>query len=130
MKQSQAYKGYASTCSVEIFNFLNPELQLKNTESAIKNKLMYLLSRLRRFKFVTTLVLEFQKMKNDDKIIYSNFDSNSKAETIFTENDIVDVFESIYITVISNIQKSLGQRSGWIIISVIDHNINISKYNT
>ena len=130
MKQSQAYKGYASTYSVEISNFLNPELQLKNTESAIKNKLMYLLSRLRRFKFVTTLVLEFQKMKNDDKIIYNNFDSNSKAETIFTENDIVDVFESIYITVISNIQKSLGQHSGWIIISVIDHNINISKYNT
>ena len=67
MKQSQAYKGYASTYSVEIFNFLNPELQLKNTESAIKNNLMYSLSRLRRFKFVTTLVLEFQKMKNDDK---------------------------------------------------------------
>ena len=130
MKQSQAYKGYASTYSVEISNFLNPELQLKNTESAIKNKLIYLLSRLRRFKFVTTLVSEFQKMKNDNKIIYSNFDSNSKAETIFTENDTVDVFESIYITVISNIQKSLGQRSGWIIISVIDHNINISKYNT
>ena len=130
MKQSQAYKGYASTYSVEISNFLNPELQLKNTESAIKNKLIYLLSRLRRFKFVTTLVSEFQKMKNDNKIIYSNFDSNSKAETIFTENDTVDVFESIYITVISNIQKSLGQRSGWIIISVIDHNIIISKYNT
>ena len=130
MKQSQAYKGYASTYSVEIFNSLNPELQLKNIKSAIKNKLMYSLSRLRRFKFVTKLVLEFQKMKNDDKIIYSNFDSNSKAETIFTENDIVDVFESIYITIISNIQKSLGQRSGWIIVSVIDHNINISKYNT
>ena len=39
------------------------------------------------------------------------------------------MFESIYSTVISNIQKSLGKGSGWIIDSVIDHDINISKYN-
>ena len=26
-------------------------------------------------------------------------------------------------------QKYIGQGSGWIIDSVIDHNINISKYN-
>ena len=32
-------------------------------------------------------------------------------------------------SIISNIQKSLGQCPGWIIDSVIDHNINISKYN-
>ena len=34
-----------------------------------------------------------------------------------------------YPTIISNIQKSLGKSSGWIIDSVIEHNINISKYN-
>ena len=31
-----------------------------------------------------------------------------------------NVFESIYSTIISNIQKSLGKGSGWIIYSVID----------
>ena len=62
MKQSHAYKGYASTYSVKVSIFLNPELQLKNTESAIKNKLIYLWSKLKRFKFVTTLVLEFKRM--------------------------------------------------------------------
>ena len=41
---------------------------------------------------------------------------------------IDDVFESIYTIIISNIQKSPGKRSGWIIDSVIDH-VNISKYN-
>ena len=30
---------------------------------------------------------------------------------------------------VTNIQKSLGKGSGWIIDLVIDHNINISKYN-
>ena len=35
----------------------------------------------------------------------------------------------IYSTIVSNIQKSSGQGSGWIIDSVIDHHINISKHN-
>ena len=32
------------------------------------------------FKLVTTLVLEFKKMKSDDKTIYSTFYSNSKQK--------------------------------------------------
>ena len=43
-------------------------------------------------------------------------------------SDIDDVFESIYTTVISNKQKSLGKDLGWIIDSVVKHTINISKY--
>ena len=39
------------------------------------------------------------------------------------------MFQSIYTTIIINIQKSLGKVSGWIIDSVIDHIISISKYN-
>ena len=40
------------------------------------------------------------------------------------------MFQSIYTTIISNIQKSLGKDSGWITDSVVDHTISISKYNT
>ena len=39
------------------------------------------------------------------------------------------MFKSICTTIISNIQNSLGKVLGWIIDSVIDHNISISKYN-
>ena len=39
------------------------------------------------------------------------------------------MFQSIYRTVISNIQNFLGKGSGWIIDSVIDHTIIFSKYN-
>ena len=39
---------------------------------------------------------------------------NSKAETIINESNIVNALELIYITVISNIQKSLGKGSAWI----------------
>ena len=40
-KQTHAFKDYASSYNVEILNSFNPELQLKDTESAIKNKLKH-----------------------------------------------------------------------------------------
>ena len=52
-----------------------------------------------------------------------------KAETIVKKSDIDDVFESIYTTIISKIQKYLGKGSGWIVNSAIDHNIHVSKCN-
>ena len=55
--------------------------------------------------------------------------SNSKAEIIINESGIDDLFQSIYTRIISHIQKSLGQGSGWIIDSAIDNSINIPKYN-
>ena len=41
--------------------FYNPEPQIKDTEPEIKNKLIDLLTEIKGFKFVTTLVLEFKK---------------------------------------------------------------------
>ena len=55
--------------------------------------------------------------------------SHWKTETIINETDINNVLESIYTTVILNIQKSLRKGSGWIIDSVTEHNISFSKYN-
>ena len=37
---------------------------------------------------------------------------------------------SIYTTIFPHIQKTLGKSSSWIIDSIIDHTISISKYNT
>ena len=87
------------------------------------------MSELKGFMFVTILVLVLKKIESDDKTKYGTFYSLSKAETIINESDFDDnVFKSINTTVISNIQKSLGKSSSWIIDSVIEHNINISKY--
>ena len=57
-KKSHAYKGYAIIYNITILYNFNHELQ-----SAIKNKLIDLLSELRGFKFVTTLEIE-----SDDEI--------------------------------------------------------------
>ena len=108
-------------------NPFNTKLQLKGTESVIENKLIELLSALRRFKFVTKLVFELIKIENDDKIMYNTSYLNSKADKIINESDIDNVLESIYIMIIANIQKSLGKGSSWFTDSVIDHNLDISK---
>ena len=39
------------------------------------------------------------------------------------------MLQSIYTTNITNIQKSLGKGLSWIIDSINDHTISISKYN-
>ena len=58
-KRSHAYKGYTSSYNVDIINFFNAELQLKVTESSIKNKLLDLLSELTGSKSIAKLVVEF-----------------------------------------------------------------------
>ena len=71
----------------------------------------------------------FKKVESDYKVKYEIFCSNSKAKIMVNESDINNIFESIYTAIISNIQKSLLKGSGWIIDSVIDHSMGISKYN-
>ena len=57
--KQHAFKGFASFYNVEILNSFNPELRLKDTESAIKSKLIDVLSQLKGFKFAAILVLKF-----------------------------------------------------------------------
>ena len=79
-KRSHAYKGYVSTDNVDILNAFNAELQLKNTEPAIKTKLKDSLSKLRGFKFMTTVIIELnKKTESDDATKYRIIYSNSKG---------------------------------------------------
>ena len=71
----------------------------------------------------------FKNIESEHKTKYDSFYSNSKAEIIINESDIDGIFKSIYSTIISNIQKSLGKHSGCNIDLVIEHNISILKYN-
>ena len=77
----------------------------------MNTKLIELLTQLKGFKFVTTLVLKrqnisFEKIEGKDKTKYENFYSSSKAEIITNESDIDYVFKSINTTIMTNIQKS------------------------
>ena len=68
---------------------------------------------------MTTLVLVFKKIEGEDKTKYENFYSSSKAEIISSESDTDNVFKSTYATIIDNIQKSLENQGGLLILSLI-----------
>ena len=61
---------------------------------------MELLTQLKGFKFVTTLVLVFKKIESENKTMYDTFYSHSKAGTITNERDIDDLSQSIYTKII------------------------------
>ena len=79
-------KGFPSCDNVEILNSFDPELDLKDSESPIKNKLKKLLLELRGLKFVTTLVLVLKKIGSEDKRKYDTFYSHSKAKNNYQRN--------------------------------------------
>ena len=58
---------------------------------------------------MATLVLVFKKIETEDKTKYETFYSNLKAEIIINESDIDDAFESVYTTIVSNMQEFLGK---------------------
>ena len=82
-KRARAFKGYASSYNVNILNSFNPELQLKDTESAIKNILKNLLTELRGFNFVTTLVLVLKKVECENK---TKYDKSTHLFTLKSRN--------------------------------------------
>ena len=65
--REHAFKGLASSYNVEILISFNLELHFNDSESTIKSKLIELLTQLKSFKFVTTLVLVFEKIESEDK---------------------------------------------------------------
>ena len=76
-KWQHAFKSYIGTYNVEILNSFNPELQLKDTESSVKSKLIEVLTKLQTklkgSKLVTALVLEFKKVESEDKTSFDKF---------------------------------------------------------
>ena len=77
-------------------NSFAPELQLKDTESTIKNKLKTIcLMNPLRFKFVTILVFELKEVEHDDRPQYSTFYLSLRAEIIINDTDTDDTLESV-----------------------------------
>ena len=62
------------------------------------------------------LLIEFKKIEGDDVTNYNIFDSNLKAETIFNESDINDIFKSVIIRLCQTYKNVLEKiRAGYLI---------------
>ena len=82
-----------------------------------------------KFQILLPVIYNLKIMNLKLKIKSDNLCSSSKAEVIINESDIDDVFESIYTTIKTNIQKYLGKGSSRIIASVIHRTLSILMYN-
>ena len=67
--QSNSSDKYVRRYNIKISNLFDPELQLFNTKTTIKNKLKELQSELKKFKVQKILALEYKK-RNDRKIFH------------------------------------------------------------
>ena len=91
-------------------NLFDPELQLINTNSVIKNKLKELLSELKRQKVQKVLVSDY-KERNDHKIFHSS------AKLIARDSDIDKVYiESMHQSIITN---KIYACKDWIVLDTI-----------
>ena len=94
--------------NVEILNLFDPELQLINTKPIIKNKLKELLSKLKKFKVETILVLDYEK-RNDCKIIHSY------TKLIANDSDIDKTFISMLQNIITKIISNFRQTKSFVV---------------
>ena len=82
----------------EILNIFDPELQLTNTKTVVKNKWKELLSELKKFKNQTTLVLDSDK-RHDHKIFHSS------AELTASDSGIDEPFKFMHQSIMTKIKK-------------------------
>ena len=87
-----------------------------DSESVITNKLVAFMTEFRSFKFVKIVFIDFNKIGTDDAVKYATFYCTSKAETTINVSGIDTVFQSIYTTIISNIQKYIGKALAGLLI--------------
>ena len=103
---------------------INPESELINTKSVVKNKLKYLLDQLKMFKTQTTLVLWYKEIF-DHETIYRICHSNTKLIT--HDLDANKAFESVHQSVMTKIETFVSK--DWIFKAIIENCINVLLEN-
>ena len=103
--------------NVEILNIFDPELQLHNTKTMIKNKLKELLSEFKMLKVQKILVLDYKK-RNVSKI----FRLSAKLIAIVSSTD--EAIKSMHLSIMTKLKNYACE--DWIVFDVIiKHGIKI-----
>ena len=97
--------------NVGILNLFDPELQLINIKSMIKNKLKELLSELNKSKVQIIIILEYKK-RNDRKIF------NSCTKLIASDSDIDEAFKSMHQSIMTKIKNYASE--DWIVLEDVN----------
>ena len=126
-EKSKALTGYTKSYEIAIKNDKDVLEQLQNTRLATSRFLEKILNQNKGSKFVETIVVNFEKLKNgetEEEMAYFN----SKAQIIMNVSDIKPNLEISQETIMNDIGECLKQGSFWTIDGVLEHYFSVVNY--
>ena len=120
---SSKQKAYESF-NVDIINNKDPQVQLHQSKELTKDFLIGELNKKHGIKINIRLNITFTKQI--EKVNVGVF--KSKAREIINENDIELVISEAGNELINRISEWISEGSGWVIISIDKHEIDVTKY--
>ena len=123
----KALKNSTKSFAVDIVDNKDPLHQLTETKKVIEHYLNKELGELKGFKYIETLKMTFEKQLGNKTTIKTAY-FNSKTKTLINENEINEVLQTSRQELMKAIGQWLSEGSGWTILSVDGHYINLTKY--
>lgn len=128
-QKRRALNGYTKSFEIGLKSQNDPLVQLQNTRVSISQLFGQILAETKGFKFVETLVVTFNKRK-DDKILYSEpLYINGRAQIVISPNDFLPSLELSQQKILNGIGVWLSEGSGWTISTINEHYINDAVYD-
>ena len=127
MEKSKALKRYTKSYEIAIKNDKDILEQLQNTRLAISRFFEKILNQNKGFKFVETIVVNFEKLKNgqpEEQMVYFN----SKAQIIMNISDIKPNLEMSQEKIMNDVAEWLKEGSGWTTDGMLEHYFNVVNY--
>ena len=123
----KALKNSTKSFAVDIVDNKDPLHQLTETKKVIEHYLNKELGELKGFNYIETLKITFEKQQGDGTTTKAAY-FNSKTKTLINENEINEVLQTSRQEIMKAISQWISEGSGWTILSVDGHYINLTKY--
>ena len=120
-------KGYTKSYEIAIKNDKDVLQQLQNTRLATSGFFEKILNQNKGFKFVETIVVNFEKLKNgeaEEEMAYLN----SKAQIIMNVSDIKPSLEMSQEKIMNDVAERLKEGSGWTTDGFLEHFFHVVYY--
>ena len=127
-KTNKALKGFTKSYEISIKNSKDPLVQLRNTRKAVANHIENLLISMKGLKFVETLRVTFEKQTGREEKIIKTAYFNSQPQTITNDAQIEPALAVTNNEILNIIAVWLSEGSGWTVLSVDNHYLNVVKY--
>ena len=136
VKRRKALRNKVKSFEIDIIERIDPSKQLYYTTSDMAKELEDILNRDGGMKAQVTLHVTFKKKKieyrddgqAEEVFEYKDAYFNSNAFTILNEYQIIDALDKAAEEINNKIAFWLSEGSGWVIVEIKSHFVNIVKY--